>query len=842
MNKIKLLFTLLIIAMVAVGYGQTPTTISAKKINAIENIFLRGDKIDTFSTDPLLSANADNVMSTQKALKAYIDGKRYVDTAYTTNDSTIIVVIHGNNYTLTIRGGANGGGGGSGTVVSVSSPTGLSPLFTTTVSNPSSNATLNFLLTNAAAGRIFGNPTGSTGAPSYFGVDGTLRFVSNLLGVDTVTDIPSKYQLDTAKTNLRNSVSTNIPPNVGAAFRVYAPQTPGFKSIRGITNGGILLDTATSGEIGVKVDSSVYVTKTFLNNFSIRSPQMSPGVVMDRPTIAGDSLLRYGFVSSITIGVGVNTDSSRFFQNLINFTGHLNLSTATATVTNDTVNVPKYIFSHNAAGRPGFYPFLTIAQYASGSQDGIITAAQFNKYEFQQYLLNSPISLRRPIADTLSQGSPTNDTFYVKAYLDTSLNNALTITNTGTNNWNTVHNFAFTFTQRSIDTSTYKVLVTDGSNNIFKMFWPSTGGGGGGNLNGFLAARDTITKTSHGFTVGKVVYFNGTTWALADTTNADDFPVSGVVSKVVDANNFEVTHAGKMTWTSTPLTLGVPYYLTVSGNVTSTAPNTSIPIMYAIDANTVVVQILRGARASGGAGSPPFADNTAIIKNNADNTKLLILSAASIATGTTRTWTFPNVNGTVARNDAAQSFTGVQTLLSAPIITTTSINNQVLTASGTGGQSIWALPLTRSMASYYTSVNGTVDAETDLYSLTIPASTLTADGDYVTFSYIGSATNAATGTRGVEILFDGASKTLLNLPTAQTWKIVGRIIRTSTTAYRYEATCNAGATVSQFYQTGTVTNWTTNLILKSVGQSGSGGGSASDLTATMGSVEYHKIP
>jgi len=47
-------------------------------------------------------------------------------------------------------------------------------------------------------------------------------------------------------------------------------------------------------------------------------------------------------------------------------------------------------------------------------------------------------------------------------------------------------------------------------------------------------------------------------------------------------------------------------------------------------------------------GGNPFADNTALVKNNADNTKLLILSAASISTATTRTATFPDANITVA--------------------------------------------------------------------------------------------------------------------------------------------------------------------------------------------------
>lgn len=50
-------------------------------------------------------------------------------------------------------------------------------------------------------------------------------------------------------------------------------------------------------------------------------------------------------------------------------------------------------------------------------------------------------------------------------------------------------------------------------------------------------------------------------------------------------------------------------------------------------------------------GSQPFADNAALIKNNADNTKLVRLLASSVATATTRNWTFPDADGTFA--DAA---------------------------------------------------------------------------------------------------------------------------------------------------------------------------------------------
>lgn len=57
-------------------------------------------------------------------------------------------------------------GGGTGSVTSFNAGN-LSPLFTTTVSNPTTTPMLNFSLSNAAAHTFLGNFTGSSGAPSY---------------------------------------------------------------------------------------------------------------------------------------------------------------------------------------------------------------------------------------------------------------------------------------------------------------------------------------------------------------------------------------------------------------------------------------------------------------------------------------------------------------------------------------------------------------------------------------------------------------------------------------------------------------------------------------------------
>lgn len=62
------------------------------------------------------------------------------------------------------------------------------------------------------------------------------------------------------------------------------------------------------------------------------------------------------------------------------------------------------------------------------------------------------------------------------------------------------------------------------------------------------------------------------------------------------------------------------------------------------------------AISGGGGGSPPFSDASALVMNAADNTKLVLISAASVTTGTTRTLTAPNASGTLGLVNATTLF------------------------------------------------------------------------------------------------------------------------------------------------------------------------------------------
>lgn len=131
-------------------------------------------------------------------------------------------------------------------------------------------------------------------------------------------------------------------------------------------------------------------------------------------------------------------------------------------------------------------------------------------------------------------------------------------------------------------------------------------------------------------------------------------------------NTNDVGIGGNMSNWFTPSTVGGKLIVNgTSGNVTiaslatgGTPPTTSgITQMVITDANGQ----LSFTSIPGGGSSPPFADNTAIAKNNADNTKLLKFDLSGLTTATTRTVTWQDASGTVPLLNQSQTWTNTNT-------------------------------------------------------------------------------------------------------------------------------------------------------------------------------------
>ncbi len=128
----------------------------------------------------------------------------------------------------------------------------------------------------------------------------------------------------------------------------------------------------------------------------------------------------------------------------------------------------------------------------------------------------------------------------------------------------------------------------------------------------------------------------------------------------------------------------------------------------------------------GGGASNPFDDATAIIKGSADATKLLRIEVDGLTTGTTRVWTAPDANLTVAGIDLAQTWTANQTFGSGILRAT---SPQITTGiNDSNGNELFLFTATGSAVNEWTATNaatgGTVSLTATGSDANIPISVL----------------------------------------------------------------------------------------------------------------------
>lgn len=125
-----------------------------------------------------------------------------------------------------------------------------------------------------------------------------------------------------------------------------------------------------------------------------------------------------------------------------------------------------------------------------------------------------------------------------------------------------------------------------------------------GTITGTGATVKNVTQSSHGFSVGNVLKFNGTTYALAKADTTADAEVVGIVAVVINTNNFSLLQEGYISGLSS-LTAGTTYFLSPSsaGALTATAPTTvgqvNVPLLVADTTTSGYFHKYRGEVVSG---------------------------------------------------------------------------------------------------------------------------------------------------------------------------------------------------------------------------------------------------
>ena len=129
-----------------------------------------------------------------------------------------------------------------------------------------------------------------------------------------------------------------------------------------------------------------------------------------------------------------------------------------------------------------------------------------------------------------------------------------------------------------IGTTSDTGLTGSGNTKTGKIFYDESGRIG-------RRTAELVTQTSHGFSIGNVLYLTGTTWTKAKADAISTSNALGVVESVPSSDTFIVVLNGTVDVTSWGLSANTTYYLSdgTAGLLTSTAPTSTssylIPVL-----------------------------------------------------------------------------------------------------------------------------------------------------------------------------------------------------------------------------------------------------------------------
>lgn len=145
---------------------------------------------------------------------------------------------------------------------------------------------------------------------------------------------------------------------------------------------------------------------------------------------------------------------------------------------------------------------------------------------------------------------------------------------------------------------------------------------------------------------------------------------------------------------------------------------------------------------------------------------------------------------------------------------------------------------------HYADAGNVTTGETDLYSDSVPAGTLAANGDKLVVDWGGTFVSSATATRQVRIYFGGTAifdTGALTLSLSAAWTAYAVITRVSATVVRYMVSFTTeGAALSAYTAVGELTGLTLSgaNVLKVTGQAAGAGAATNDIVAKLATVSW----
>lgn len=368
-----------------------------------------------------------------------------------------------------------------------------------------------------------------------------------------------------------------------------------------------------------------------------------------------------------------------------------------------------------------------------------------------------------------------------------------------------------------------------------------------------------------GTTTSSAVYFNLSTPSASNYTLASSaagqtlLNGSSVLIQVVGASRYTISSTGHNVVTGQGIAGTSLYMLTCSNNASQTAgsniPKAIITLgtcswLTGALAQADFYQITQPSILFSGASTATLVSTVSIkgapiASTNATVTTsvgLLIESGTSVAVGTTTAYGAYINAPTGATTNIALGISGHQKFVTSTALLGTSSagmleynNSFYITKNSTLRFGLGGVIFDNSV-----DAGNVTTGETDLYSYTMPASTLASNGEKIQAEYGGIFVSSATATRDIKLYFAGTAifdTGTLTLSLSSAWCLYVTIIRVSASVIRYSISLTTeGAALAAYTAVGELTGLTLNNtnILKITGQASGVGAATGDITAKLG--------